>query len=44
MGLRPRSTFVMKTKMRRCSKCGRKLNTQVTRCKGCHARAGRPKV
>jgi hypothetical protein len=44
MGLRPRSKFVMKTKMRRCSKCGRKLNSLVTRCKSCHAAAGRPKM
>lgn len=43
MGIRPRSKFVMQTKMRRCPKCGCKLNSQLTRCKRCHAGQTRPK-
>ena len=43
MGTRPRSKFVLALKSRRCSKCGTKLNNQLTRCKRCHATQGRVK-
>lgn len=43
MGIRPRTSFVLKLKARRCGKCGAKLNNQVTRCKRCHKSQGKPK-
>ncbi|MEN6366467.1 MAG: hypothetical protein ABFC88_06610 [Thermoguttaceae bacterium] len=43
MGTRPRTSFVMKLKRRRCPKCGGQINSQRTRCKRCHELQGRPK-
>ena len=43
MRTRPRTSFVLKLKARRCPKCGAKLNNQVTRCKRCHESQSRPK-
>ena len=43
MGKRPRTDFVLQLKARRCPKCGAKLNTQVMRCRKCHATQVRPK-
>jgi ribosomal protein L40E len=43
MGIRPRSKFVKQVKARVCPKCGAKLNTQVTRCRRCHATQTKPK-
>lgn len=42
MGLRPRTPLVKARKARRCVKCGKKLNSQVKRCKACHALAPLP--
>lgn len=36
MGIRPRTSLVMKRKARRCPKCGTKLNNQRVRCKVCN--------
>lgn len=43
MGIRPRTGFVMELKRRRCSKCGCKLNPQLTRCSRCSSKQSRPK-
>jgi hypothetical protein len=43
MGIRPRTTHVMKLKNRRCPKCGGAINSQKTRCKRCHEAQPRPK-
>jgi ribosomal protein L40E len=43
MKTRPRTKFAMQVKSRRCSKCGAKLNSLVTRCKRCHEKQNRPK-
>jgi ribosomal protein L40E len=43
MRTRPHSKFVNQLHARRCGKCGSKLNNQVTRCRRCHAVAGKPK-
>jgi hypothetical protein len=43
METRPRTTFVMKLKTRRCPKCGAKINSQRLRCKRCHETQRRPK-
>ncbi|MEN6495492.1 MAG: hypothetical protein ABFD16_14520 [Thermoguttaceae bacterium] len=43
MGIRPRTSFVLKLKARRCSKCGAKLRPALTRCKRCASKQGRPK-
>jgi hypothetical protein len=42
MGLRPRTTHVMKLKARKCGKCGGKINSQQVRCRRCHATQVRP--
>jgi predicted nucleic acid-binding Zn ribbon protein len=42
-GVRPRSKFVMKTKNRRCPKCGAAVNNQRTRCKKCAKVLSKPK-
>jgi hypothetical protein len=43
MKTRPRTSFVMKLKNRRCPKCGGAINSQRMRCKRCHESQGRPK-
>jgi len=43
MKSRPRTSFVLKLKARRCPKCGAKVNNQVTRCKRCAGQLSKPR-
>jgi hypothetical protein len=43
MSVRPRTAHALAMKARRCGKCGKKVNNQRMRCKGCSNPLTKPK-